>query len=243
MSPRHALSAEVRASLEAVRVARDAARVRARRQTVQARIWFAASLAAAALAAFTFVPRIARWRHARAQVATTAHRLPVAPQPAAPVIAPPAAAVTPAAVTVPAAATAPVEATAIAEAPAVAAPMKARDAEPDLACDTASIRHAPWRLSPDACARAFDADPTNATLALAVAHGALVRGRFADAEQWARRALTLDPKTAESYVIIARAASQDGRSDEARAAYEHYLELAPRGWHKAEARAAVQRAR
>src|SRR5262249_21249018 len=113
----------------------------------------------------------------------------------------------------------------------------------EQACDTTLIRHAPWRLSPDACARAFEADSHNAKLALAVAHAAHVRGRSAEAAQWAQRALSLDANAAEAWVIIARAEAGGGRHEEARAAYQHYLELAPRGWHRAEARAAVQRTR
>jgi len=241
MSARPALSNEVRASLDAIRVARDAARERARRQTVHARLWFAIMLAAAAGVAFAAAPRIARWRHARTQVATRAQQprkslqptaalsQPAAPlpQPAAPSIASPAPVV-------------PAAALQIADAPA-AAPAKASDAQPDNECDAAAIRHAPWRLSPDACARAFAVDPTNASLALAVAHASLVRGRFAAADEWARRALALDPKTAEAHVIIARAATATDRADDARAAYQRYLELAPRGWHRAEAHAAVER--
>jgi tetratricopeptide (TPR) repeat protein len=249
---RPVLSQEVRASLEAVRVAREAAQVRARRQTMRARLWFAASLAALAGAGFVFAPRFAHRWHARAHVRASIHAAPRAPAPtplavvqaAAPVASP----------------AAPRAAAAQLEAPAVSAPAprlppataeqqaNARDvgssgASSEETCDPAAVRHAPWRLSPDACARAFDADPTNAALALAVAHASLVRGRFVDAAQWATRTLSLDPNAAEAYVIIARAEKATGRQDEAGAAYAHYLELAPRGWHQAEARAAVQRTR
>jgi hypothetical protein len=43
--------------------------------------------------------------------------------------------------------------------------------------------------------------------------------------------------------MIARADAKDGRRDDAVTAYRRYLELAPRGWHAAEARTAVRRAR
>jgi len=232
--------------MEAIRVAREAARERARRQTLKTRIWFVASLAALALGAIAIGPRFVRWRHVRPQTATAPRAVESIPAPTAtatPTV------VEPTAV-----------AAAIADAPgpsagkpetrdgAAAAPAaigeqpqaKPRNAVlPEKTCDTALIRSAPWRLSPDACAAAFDADPENAALALAVAHGALVRGRFADAAQWARRALSLDPKAAEAHVIIARTDVKDGRPEDARAAYARYLELAPRGWHQAEARAAV----
>src|SRR5690349_16854523 len=80
--PRLALSDEVRASLAAIRVAQEAARARARRQTVQTRFWFATSVAIVAASAFAFGPRVVRWRHGRAQAAVMA--------PAAPEAAPPA---------------------------------------------------------------------------------------------------------------------------------------------------------
>jgi hypothetical protein len=238
-SPRTAYSAEVRASMEAVRVAREAARVRAHQQTVQARVWLVASLSLVAVAALGFGPRLARrWhaRHARAQA-------PIAARPAqpAPEMRPPAVAL-PAAPPVVAAAPA---APAIADAPAapVARPeTQDSPAGAPAACDTTSLRHA-WRLSPEACARAFEADPTNARLALAVAQAEHAHAHVARAAEWAERALALDPSAAEAYVIIARADAESGRDDDARAAYQHYLELAPRGWHQAEARAALQRAR
>src|SRR5580765_6355108 len=104
MPPKPALSNEVRASLDAIRVAREAARERARRQTVHARLWFAITLAAAAVGALAAGPRIVRWRHARAQPAARAHQplrspqpeaalpqpVPAPAQPALPSIAPPA---------------------------------------------------------------------------------------------------------------------------------------------------------
>ena len=129
-----------------------------------------------------------------------------------------------------------------------AAPVAARDKARDVAgagtdegCDTSLIKTAPWRLSPQACALAFESDSTNASLALAIAHAEHGNSRFAEAAQWAKRALALDPTAAEAYVMIARADAKDGRRDDARAAYQRYLELAPRGWHAAEARAAVRR--
>ena len=110
---------------------------------------------------------------------------------------------------------------------------------PAEGCDT-STRRGLWRRSPEACAQAFAADPKNASLALAVAQAEHAHARYDEAAQWARRALALDPTAAEAYVIIARADDENGQADDARAAYQHYLEIAPRGWHKAEARAALR---
>jgi hypothetical protein len=238
-----------RLSLEAVRIAQEAARVRARRQTLHTRFWFAVSLAAVTGAAFAMAPRVSRWAHARARKAMPARSVAVSHVP-----------VTPMPARTPSAAAA----VAIAEAPKpepvfrpamerpapdaapIGAPAKAHAAvaaaAADHGCDTALIRSAPWRLSPEACAREFDANPTNARLALAIAHAEHVRGHGAEAAQWAKRALSLDPNTAEAYILIARASAEGGRHDEAAAAYQRYLDLAPRGWHQAEART-MKRAR
>lgn len=242
--PKLALSNEVRASLQAVRVAQEAARVRARQQTLTTRVWFAAAVAMLAAVGFTLAPRVARWRHGRVHAAPAA--LP-APTPAELTVSPtpppvPAAAmVTPKATALPEAAPTPAPAPTTAIAPA-AAPVPARRADvPESGCDTALIRSAPWRLSPEACAPVFDANPTDPRLALAIAHAEHVRGHFTESSQWAARALTLDPAMAEAYVLIARAHIQSGQQEEARTAYRRYLELAPRGWHKVEARTALDR--
>jgi tetratricopeptide (TPR) repeat protein len=217
-----------------VRVAREVALVRARRQTVQTRLWFALSMAALALVGVAVGPRLVRPRHPRLQAATT---------PAQPPATSPAAA---AAAAIPVPPAGPPSAPAMAPAPIAApapepatAPANEGTAAAAQGCDTALVRTAPWRLSPDACAVAFEADPTNARLALAIAHAEHVRGHSAEASQWATRALGLDPKTAEAYVLIARADMKGGRGEYAREAYRRYLELAPRGWHQAEARKAL----
>jgi hypothetical protein len=239
--PKLALSEEVRASLQAVRVAQEAAYARSRRATMRTRILFATAMGALALAAFTVGPRVTRWRHARVQAvtprptaiapeATTRPAQPMRVATAAPIAEAPAPSVP---------APTPPEVAAPALAPA-AAPAKTRHAgAEDAVCDPALIKSAPWRLDPEACARAFEASPTDARLALAIGHAEHVRGHFAEAAQWATRALALDPKAAESYVLIARAHAANGKQDEARAAYRQYLDLAPRGWHKKEAKAAL----
>jgi hypothetical protein len=171
-----------------------------------------------ALVALGFGPRLARGRHAAKRAvkpAQPAAVVPPLPEPAAPAMkAPP-----PDMKAAPAAETKPAPAATI----------------PDQGCDTGLMRRAPWRLSPRACAQAFDADPTNAALALAIAHAQHAHGSPVESAQWANRALDLDPKAAEAYVLIARAANRRGRPEEARTAYKRYLELAPRGWHRGEA--------
>ena len=81
-----ALSAEVRVSLAAVRVAQVDARLRARRQTVRTRIWFVTSLAAVGLAAFAVGSWLFRGRHARPRASlltpvTTAMTTPLLAEP------------------------------------------------------------------------------------------------------------------------------------------------------------------
>jgi len=220
---RQVLSDEVRASLEAVRVAQEAAREQARRQTRQARVWFTMAMGALALAGFAVGPRLSQRWHARRHPAAAVARAAVVPaQPVAPA---PAAA--PADTAAPPASVA--ERTAVQPAPGAAE-----------GCDTAAVHTAPWRLSPEACARAFATHPDDGALALAVAQAEHAHGHLAEGAQWARRALSLDPEAAEAYVLIARAEMASGRPGHARAAYQHYLQLAPRGWHHVEARAALR---
>jgi hypothetical protein len=235
-----ALSQETRASLAAVRVAQESAQRRARRQTIETRIGVALLLGAATLGSVALGPHVAHWRQSRAQAAssarTSARTSAVASNPTATAAAEPAIAKPAASVVQEPEPAAPVAAR------SVAAQAKATDSSgPAEGCDT-STRHGLWRRSPEACARAFAADPKNASLALAVAQAEHAHARLDEAAQWARRALALDPTAAEAYVIIARADAENGRDDDARTAYRSYLDLAPRGWHKAEARAALRRA-
>ena len=234
-SLRPGLSEEVRASLEAVRVAQAAARLRARRQTMQTRLWCATVVGGVALMTFAFAPRMARWWQARSRPAKSAQPSATGSRAAAPALADVPGPPTPG--------PDPLDGFAAETSPA-AAPVKAREpVVPDDGCDMALLRTAPWRLSPAACARRFEADPSNARLALAVAQAEHAHARLTEAARWARRALALDPKAAEGYVLVARADVENGRPEDAREAYRRYLELAPRGWHQAEARAAVRRAR
>jgi tetratricopeptide (TPR) repeat protein len=247
-----ALSNEVRASLEAVRVAKEAARVRARQQTLRARLWFVAAVAGLAGIGFAVAPRVGRWRQARAHTAApaaaarpapiTVERAAPPPRPEPPSAAAPAPAPAFAPAPAPIAALPAATATPARALPAVAAGTKAPDvaARDDETCDMALVRGARWRVSPEACARAFEADPRDANLALAIAHAHHVRGNAAETLQWAQRALAIDAGVAEAYVLIGRVEAAAGRDDDARAAYRRYLELAPRGWHKAEARAAAK---
>jgi tetratricopeptide (TPR) repeat protein len=234
-SPKRSLPEDVRASLEAVRMAQESARRRARRETLHARLWVVVLVGAVGVGIAGL--RTWRERHGRLRTAESVPTSPVARQPSG---APAGDQVgANAAVSAGAASGMPQDGT---EGSPLAVPSASDHLDATEGCDKASIRSAPWRLSPEACTRAFEAEPSNASLALVVAQAAHARGRYAEAAQWARRAIDLDPKTAEAYVIIARAEADNGRHAQARRAYRTYLKLAPRGWHHAEARAALRAA-
>jgi tetratricopeptide (TPR) repeat protein len=216
------LSEEARASLQAVREAQEAARLQARRQTQQARLWFLTAVGALVLAGVTIAPRLSHWWHARRHPGTMVSSA----KPAAT-----------------SGSSAMVAAAQTAEASTPALESAAPSAASEEGCDTDAVRSTPWRLSPEACARAFALHPNDPTLALAVAHAEHAHGHLLEGAQWAKRALALDPDAAEAYVLIARADVADGRHEDARAAYHHYLQLAPRGWHHSEARAALRPSR
>jgi Flp pilus assembly protein TadD len=97
-----------------------------------------------------------------------------------------------------------------------------------------------WPAATEACGRAADLRPRDPALAMKVAQAFHARGRYADAGTWARRALELNDVDPEALVIVAHAERRAGHPAAAKNAYRKYLLLAPRGWHAAEARAAVR---
>ena len=76
-----------------------------------------------------------------------------------------------------------------------------------------------------------------------VAQAQHARAHYADAGEWARRALALEDADPDAYVILAHAERRAGHPVAVRNAYHQYLLLAPRGWHASEARAALRGAR
>jgi tetratricopeptide (TPR) repeat protein len=236
---------ELRASLAAVRAARDAAQFRLRRDTRQIRVvslMFVAAFAAGALAVVGHF-RGARRGAGRPVAAAPAARPPgiegagstAAPLGGATVADPPPSpgALVPA----PAASAEP------APPPSSSAGAEAAPA-PDLAetlaaCNQAYEAHR-WPAATETCARCADLRPRDAALAMKVAQAFHARGRYADAGVWARRALELNDVDPEALVIVAHAERRAGHPAAAKSAYRRYLVLAPRGWHAAEARAAVR---
>ncbi len=220
---------EMRASLAAVQAARVAAQDRLRRDTRQVRVvsvLFLVTFVASALAVVG---------HYRVRRRGTGK-----PPPAAALVVPgPVAAVGPGLAAPPAPAAAPVPDVASspgAEAPAVPA---AEVAAAVATCNDA-YEDRVWPIATDACARAADLRPRDPALAMKVAQAFHARGRYGDAGGWARRALALDGVDPEALVILAHAERRAGHPSAAKSAYRRYLVLAPRGWHAAEARAAVR---
>jgi hypothetical protein len=231
-------SDELRASLVAVRAARDAAQSRMRSDTQRVRLvslMFLAAFVAGALAVAGHI----RGRHRGA-----------GKSPGAVMTAPPgfamgssgsgagsSASANPASASAPAAG---VDAPDAIAASGVVAAASAADFSAVLAtCNSAYEDHV-WPIATDACAHAADLHPRDAALTMKVAQAFHARGRYGDAGTWARRALALDGVDPEALVILAHAERRAGHPAAAKSAYRRYLVLAPRGWHAAEARAAVR---
>jgi type IV secretory pathway VirB10-like protein len=179
--------------------------------------------------------------------------LPPAPETAPAVVAPPAPAPTaavplpPAPETVPAAAAAepPASLPSAVEpaAPAVAAlpPTAAASEGDDLraACKRAVQQHRAKDVLAT-CGQAFAATPRSADIAVILARTEFDRGRANQAVTWARKAVAIDPDASDAYVFIGNAEQNAGHSQAARAAYQHYLQLAPMGRYAADLRAVLK---
>jgi len=157
-----------------------------------------------------------------------------APPPTVPSVAPPKASLppTPAAEILPA--------PPIAAPDPVAAPVAATPAADfEEACRNAFGRKR-YKDVLDYCARAFDAKPEAADLAVKIAEMELDRGRPGEALAWARKAVAADPNAADAYVFIGGAEQQSGHPQAAKIAYLKYLELAPNGRFGRELRAVLR---
>jgi tetratricopeptide (TPR) repeat protein len=218
---------EVLASLAAVQAARAAARVRLRRDSRRIRL-LTATFVAASVGGF-----LALVKHHRG--ARPAPRAPMAMVMTMPT---PPSSRTPAAPAID-----PALAAEAARARAAAAAESAARAAAALAACTDAYEGHRWRTAAETCAAAAEAAPTEAALAMKVAQAQHARGHYADAGEWAKRAIGLEGADPEAFVIVAHAERRAGNPAGARSAYRHYLSLAPRGWHASEARAALRRTR
>ena len=90
-----------------------------------------------------------------------------------------------------------------------------------------------------ACVAATDANPDSPEACALLGHALFTRKKRREALQWAERAVELDPKHADAYVIIGGVKQAAGDAAAAKAAYRKYLELAPNGQYAADLRTIV----
>jgi tetratricopeptide (TPR) repeat protein len=90
-----------------------------------------------------------------------------------------------------------------------------------------------------ACIAAKDANPDSPDACALLGHALFNRKKRREALQWAERAVALDPKHADAYVIIGGVKQAADDVPAAKAAYQKYLELAPNGQYAADLRAIV----
>jgi len=90
-----------------------------------------------------------------------------------------------------------------------------------------------------ACLAAKDANPDSAEACALLGHALFNRKKRREALPWAERAVALDPKRADAYVIIGGVKQAAGDAASAKAAYKKYLELEPTGQYAADLRAIV----
>jgi tetratricopeptide (TPR) repeat protein len=132
----------------------------------------------------------------------------------------------------PVAAAAPVAATAETEAAPVV-----EDFDSLLArCRDATTRGR-WGAARTACNAAQQARPDSPDVLTRLAEIALNRGQGRAAMRLASAALAADPAFADAYVIVGSVEQGANRNQEARAAYNRYLKLAPSGRYASDLRA------
>jgi hypothetical protein len=122
--------------------------------------------------------------------------------------------------------------------PRAAASTPDHDDDPGQRCRE-SVRDKRPKAIVAACTAAFAADATDAEAAIAVAKVEVERGRFAQAYAWSKKAIAVNPESAEAYVFAGSAEQNRGHGKAAKEAYLHYLRLAPSGRYAAEIRTIV----
>jgi hypothetical protein len=86
------------------------------------------------------------------------------------------------------------------------------------------------------CQRAFAENPDSADIAVMLAKTEFDRGRARPAIEWAKVAISLDAHRADAYVFLGSAEHASGHTAAAKAAYQRYLQLAPKGRYAGELR-------
>jgi len=92
-----------------------------------------------------------------------------------------------------------------------------------------------------ACVAARDANPDSAEANALLAHALFNRNKRHEALGAAERAVKLNPRLADAYVIIGGVQQEDGDVEEARRAYQRYLDLEPKGSYAPDLRAIISR--
>jgi tetratricopeptide (TPR) repeat protein len=119
--------------------------------------------------------------------------------------------------------------------------VRASEARPLLAVCRMAFEEKRMRDAEAACVAARDANPESAEALRLLAHAQFNRNKRHEALASAERAVKIDPKLADMYVIIGGVHQEDGDADEARRAYQRYLELEPKGSYAADLRAIIGR--
>ena len=220
----------MRASLLAVHAAQAEARARNRRETTMARVLVGTAVVTFAVGLVATRTRTARETQPRgpAVAATVSLAERPAPMLAAPKLAAP----------ISAARAAPSEAQAFA-APETSTGDGTATAGAVAECEMLCNRHR-WRQAAEPCAVAIETRPNDPAILLGLAQSAHARNHLAEAGQWAKRAIALDPSLAEAFIIEAHAEARVGDAAAAARDFRRYLALAPRGWHAKEAREALR---
>lgn len=81
--------------------------------------------------------------------------------------------------------------------------------------------------------RALYLDPLNGTAAAGLSRCLLVQGRVRPALHWAKRAVAIDPKNPELYVMLGDVQEKAGESDAARETWKRAYEIDPNNYHAA----------
>jgi CheY-like chemotaxis protein len=114
------------------------------------------------------------------------------------------------------------------------------EARPLLSLCRMAFEQKRMRDAEGTCVAARDANPDSAEAHGLLAHSLFNRNKRRDALVSAERAVKLNPKLADAYVIIGGVRQEEGDNEEARRAYQRYLDLEPKGSFAADLRAIIR---
>jgi CheY-like chemotaxis protein len=119
--------------------------------------------------------------------------------------------------------------------------VRAAEAAPLLSICHTSFHEQRMKDAEAACTAARDANMDSAEAHGLLAHALFNRNRRRESLAEAERAVKLNPKWADAYVIIGGVHQDAGEMDDAKRAYQRYLELDPHGQFAGDLRAIVDR--